>query len=38
MTHLVTRRKIVGEHVASLKSEAEKTFLTAMANGLAWVH
>ena len=31
----VTRRKIVGEHVASLKSEAEKTFLTAMANGLS---
>ena len=35
LTHLVTRRKIVGEHVASLKSEAEKTFLTAMANGLS---
>ena len=35
MTHLVTRRKIVGEHVASLKSEAEKTFLTSMADGLS---
>ena len=35
LTHLVTRRKIVGEQVASLKNDAEKNFLHAMAEGLS---
>ena len=33
-THLVTRRKIIGEQVASLMNDAEKEFLAKMASGL----